>query len=198
MDIHTRLCADDPVASSDLAIAYLEPLAAWLRRTNPSLDPHLGDQAAEDAILSLIGKPRSFDPAKSPLDVYLRMSAKGDLRNALERERRHSSRRADLADVELRGAVGNLMQVERDPARIVEQESEWRDAREQSIPTAVEQALTPEERRVLSLMLDRERRTEVYARALGISAQPDGEQRQAVKRIKDRIKRRIKRARGGT
>jgi DNA-directed RNA polymerase specialized sigma24 family protein len=198
LDIHARLSADDPVAPSDLANAYLDVLAGWLRRANPRLDPHLCEQAAADAIISLIKNPHSFNPDKSPLDAYLRMSAQGDLHNALEREQRHRKRRESFEVVELHGAGGNLNQENNDPAAIVAREAEQRDALEQAIPRDMAQVFTRQEQLVVALMVQGERRTEAYAQVLDISSLPEADQRNAVKRVKDRIKKRLQRARGGT
>jgi hypothetical protein len=193
--IHARLCEDDPVAPSDLAIAYLDVLTHWLVTTHPRVDPHLCGQAAEDAILALIKNPHSFKSDKSPLDAYLRMSARADLRNALGRERRHSDRREQLEVVELFGLGGNPGQ-EDDPARIVEREVDDLDARGRAILPEIIQAFSGEEQRVFELMLAGERRTSAYARMLGLADLPELDQRIAVKRVKDRIKRRLQRARG--
>lgn len=198
LEIHQRLCQDDPVAPSDLAVHYLDPLAEWVARTNPRIDPHLCDQAAEDAILALIRNPRAFDPAKGALDAYLRMSAQGDLRNALERERRHSQRRERLEVVELFGGDGNLGQDESDPALIVERDEADRETRMQTISLGEDATFTPEELGVYELMRQGERRTAAFAAVLGIGHLDELEQRREVKRVKDRIKRRLQRARGRT
>lgn len=197
-DIYARLCQDDPVASSDLAIAYLDPLAAWLLRTNPRIDPHLSEQAAEDAILALIKNPRSYRPEKGSLDAYLRMSAQGDLRNALEKEERHRARRVDLEVVELFGPDRNLMVEEADPALIVERENDEREVAMQTLASQTERSFTLEEERVFSLLAQGERSTATFAQALGIADLSEGDQRREVKRVKDRIKRRLQRTRGKT
>jgi RNA polymerase sigma-70 factor (ECF subfamily) len=194
--IHARLCADDPVAPADLANAYLDDLTNWLITTHPQVDPHLCCQAAEDAILSLIKNPHSFKPDKSQLDTYLRMSARADLRNALGRERRHSKRREKLEVVELASSGRNPHQEEGDPALVVEREEEGREALARAVSLDIEQGFTREEQRVFELMLKGERRTDAFARALAIADLPERHQRKEVKRIKDRIKRRIQRARG--
>jgi len=53
--------------------------------------------------------------------------------------------------------------------------------------------LSDGEARVLDLMLDGERRTPAFAAALGISHLPVREQRQEVKKVKDKLKMRLKR-----
>ena len=57
-------------------------------------------------------------------------------------------------------------------------------------------ALPATDRRVFDLMFIGERDTAVFAYALGLTERPPGEQFDAVKRAKDRIKARLKRAGG--
>jgi RNA polymerase sigma-70 factor, ECF subfamily len=196
-DIHRRLLEGDPVAASELAAACLDPLADWLRGRNPRIAPDVCDTAAEDALLALIKAPSSYKPDRLPLDAYLRMSASGDLKNALAKDRRRSSREAV---VELSSLGGNLLRDDDgDPAKIVE----LRDAvaraardRERAAPTSFRDALTPEERAVYDLMRMNERRTATYARALHIAHLAPDEQRRLVKRAKDRLKKRLERMGG--
>jgi hypothetical protein len=62
------------------------------------------------------------------------------------------------------------------------------------LPAAVQATFTPEEQQVRELMWRREYKTAVYAAVLHIADRPVEEQRQEVKRVKDRIKKRLKRA----
>lgn len=195
--LHARLLAGDVTASSDLAAAYLEPLVTWLLRHNPTLDPHLCETAADDAILALIANPSGYTPQKMGLQAYLRMSASGDLKNALRREARHGRGRARLDAVELSPELGKYVQdAGADPARIVE----GREAvielidRRRRVPRAVRALLTDAERRALALLLEGERRTAMYAAALDIADLTPAEQRREVKRVKDRLKKRLTRS----
>jgi Sigma-70 region 2 len=201
--LHARLLAtNDPVASSDLVVAYLDRLAGLLERLNPRVDSHMCQDAAEDAILALIKNPGSYDPNKMSLEAYLRMSAKGDLRNVQHKEARHATRRADLEDVELLSTVRNKQQdADDDPIHILirrEEEEEAMHARPVSpVPESVLLGLSAEETSVLKLMRRRERKTVIYARALGIVDQPFDEQKRIVKRAKDKLWKRMQRAGGG-
>src|SRR5437667_7528373 len=86
--LYRRLLESDPTAPNDLAEALLEPLMLWLSERHRHTHPDLIAQAADDALLNLFRKPSSYDPEKGSLEGYLRMSAEGDLRNLLARERR--------------------------------------------------------------------------------------------------------------
>jgi hypothetical protein len=181
------------VAPARFAEAYLDVLAEWLLHRNPGIDAHLCDTAAEDAIISLISVPLQYDAQRGALDAYLRMAAQGDLRNLLEKERRHSSRRTNLEPVEFPGRDRNNEQdAEFDLVEAWDdEESELlKDVRERMMST-----FTPGEQRTLLLMIEGERKTAVYAQALGIADLPELEQRRQVKQAKDRITKRLRRAR---
>lgn len=193
--LHRRLLDGDPVAPSDLAVEYLDGLAEWLLERNPSIEPHLCETAAADAILALAKNPASYRPEHSSLTSYLRMSAFGDLKNLLAKECRH---RGSETVVELSALDGKYVRDDAsDPARLAEEHEEARRIarlRNDVIPREVQAGLTAEEREVLELMMDGERKTEPYARALRIVHLPADQQRRDVKRVKDRLMKRIRRA----
>lgn len=197
--LHQRLLDGDPVASSDLAVAYLDWLAAWLARTNPRDERHLCDTAAEDAILGLSKRPAAYDPERLGLEAYLRMAATRDLQNLRSRERRHSRHRADLDAVELSPDAGKYLWDEAgDPARIVERREEAMANETVLAPrlAAAREGLSEAEAWALELLRQGERKTAPYAAALGITHLPLAEQRQQVKRVKDKLKKRLERAGG--
>lgn len=181
-DLLRRLLDGDPVAPSDFAAAYLDPLIAFLRATQRGAHEHDLVTAAEDAVLSVLRRPTVYDPSRSDLPAFLRMAALGDLRNFLERESRHHRQREDRDCVELPADGGN-------------------DSPDDELPSfdhpalaEVVAALDPVERQVFDLMRSGERKTEAFAEALGLGDRPADEQAREVKRAKDRIKQRLKRA----
>lgn len=197
VEIFERLLADDPTASSDLALGYLNPLSNWLIRRNPRVEPHICAEAAENAILTLIKNPSTYKPERLTLSAYLRLSASGDLKNLLQAERRHSSRRANLDAVELSPAMRKyLWDEDADPALLVERplDDVAENRQPVAVPPSVRDKLTSEEMKVLELMQLGERKTEAYVVALGIADQSVEEQRREVKRLKDRLKKRLERA----
>jgi hypothetical protein len=196
-ELHRRLLGRDPVAPSDVAAAYLEPLARWLARCHPQVDRSDCDTAAEDAILSLLKHPESYDRGGMLLEAYLRMAARRDLQNARRSEGRHAIRRADWGAVELSPFVGKyLMDADADPARIVELREMIEEIvrKRPRMPAAVLAGLPPGEMQALGLVECGERRTGLYAVALDITHLPLEQQRAEVKRVKDRLKARLKRA----
>ena len=145
--------------------------------------------------MALIKNPKSYERSRQSLKVYLQISATGDLRNALRAENRHKQRRAEFHNVELFPVVGNLVLETADPALVHELKETLEEAlSSHSIPQPVRAGLTPQETRVIGLMHQGERRTEVFAQVLGVGHLTPALQRKEVKRAKDRLKRRLERA----
>ena len=186
--IHQRLLAGDPIASAELVAAYLESLVRWLQQRYPSVpDEHLIYDAATDTLLDYSERPGRFDPTRSSLLSYLRMSAHRDLLNALQKERRRQQRQQRVqqhlraASVELQGSDGNRGQEEDDTSVAVD------DLRQR-----VFQVVTNvRDRQLLHLILAGERQTKHYAAVLGIQDLDQTAQRRIVKRHKDRLKKQL-------
>jgi RNA polymerase sigma factor (sigma-70 family) len=194
-DVHRRLMERDPTAPADLASALLEPLIHWLAETNPRVDPDLLCEAADEAVLALIHHPSSYKPEKGlALERYLRMSAQGDLRNLLRRDRPHQ-KRVPWEVVELSEEHGNYLGQEDDPSLPLVLEEE-RQRLQAVIPGSVREGLSEGELRALDLLQQQERRTAAYAEALGITERPTEEQKKIVKQVKDKLSKRLERAKG--
>lgn len=186
--LHARLLGRDPSASSDLAVRYLEPLITSLRRTFPGVEAALLETAAIDVVLDLAERPEQYDPDRAALPAYLRMAAKGDVLNALERERRRAGRLAPLEDVELRSPARNTQWADAsDPIDAVS------DALGGEVIASLRSYFDEREWEVVQLMTEGERRTEVFAGLLGLHDRPRAEQACEVKRVKDRLKKRLQR-----
>lgn len=187
--LHRRLVEDDPVAPAELAATYLASLFNWLKNRNRQVDEHLCEEAAEDALLVLIRNPASYHPDKRSLEAYLRMSGQGDLRNRLRKERKYLQRHRSWDDVELHKEAGKYHGAE-NPVP----DGDEKPIRLESIVTQENEKLSEPERRVMDLLQKGERRTAVFAEAFGVSHLPLQEQRREVKRVKDRLKIRLRRA----
>ncbi len=189
--LHLRLCADDPVAPSDLCRAYVAPLCACLGRHYRGADADLVQSAVHDAVLRYLQRPQVYDPGRADLATYLRVLARGALFKLFRREKRHQQGRLPWPVVELGQEQGNISGRDDDPSRELERAE--LTARWQALLAAVREGLTPEEGRVLDLMLAGERDTRRFAAALGLEGLPAAEQARAVKRVKDRIGKRLER-----
>jgi plasmid stabilization system protein ParE len=191
--LHQRLLARDPTASNDLADAYLETLVVWLGETDAGAPEDARIEAAEDAILALIRNPESYCPERQTLEVYLRLSARGDLRNLLRNERRHNKGRTPWNRVELLPDAGKYLGRDDDPAlplRLAEE----RQSIAAAVPDSVRGGLSETDQNALELILHKERSTSVFAKLYGLLHLSAKEQRSEVKRHKDRLKNILKRA----
>jgi hypothetical protein len=189
--LHKRLVDGDVTASGEIAKVFFDALIKWLIETNSSTVPEeLCVEAAEEAWIALVKNPSSFKPDKPKrLGEYLCMSAQGDLRNLLRKEGRHRGK--SLEAVQLSVNDGKYLETVDDPSlplRIHEAEQ----AREGIIPI-VRDGLSEGETRVFDLMMQGERKTTIYAQALGIDHLPKKEKSTEVNRVKNKIKKRIKR-----
>lgn len=189
-EIHQRLGDGDPAASMLIAEKYLSGILDQLERRYPNLgDPALVEDAVHTAFINYFRRPDTYDPAKSSLRSFLFMAATGDLRNLLQQERRRQARqpvRMDVEDSEARAEY--YMDHTTNPDRLDFDDSRLSDAIRNVLPDPIDQ-------RMVMLMMDDERKTAVYAQVLGITALSRKEQEAVVKRHKDRIKKRLQRAR---
>jgi hypothetical protein len=191
--LYRRLLERDPVGPADFAAAFLQPLIAWLQTAHSSADPMACAEAAGEAIVGFLNNPARYDPQRLGVEAFLRMAAQRDLRNLLRKERRHQKNRRNWNVVEQAPEDGKYLRRDDDPSLPLQIEE---TRQQQALPVAVRQQLTEVEERVWEQMQQGERRNSVFAIILGITHLPDGEQRREVKRVKDRLNKRMERAGG--
>ncbi len=185
-----KLLSGDPTATADLFTAFYTPLFNWLQINNRSVDEQMNHDAVTVALVSLMKNPQSFKPEMGKsLKSYLMMSAVGDLKNLLRGEKKHQFGRISFEDVELGDDAGNTT------SRDLElyEEAEWVEA---TILVHVKDGLSPEELAGLDVYLAGEKSTEAFAAVLKLDERSAEECEATVKKFKDKIKLRIKRARG--
>lgn len=174
-----NLVAGMPTAENQAALLFLHPLTDYLRCANRGAPPELCEDAATEALMELIRAPRRFDPARMNLERFLKMAARNDLKNLLEKERR-AARAISLDSVEYDPPARNEK---------CDTESPWADPRLAAEIAAFDAA----DRIVFDLMCAGVSDTEACAAALGLTE--TGAARVAVvKRLKDKVKARLKRA----
>jgi hypothetical protein len=189
--LHNNLLAGDPTAPAQIAEAYLPLLVARLARMFPHLpDPAFVEDAVHTALINYFGNPQSYNPQKLSLLSYLLMAARGDLLNLIDREQhRYTKRQIPLDVVEL-GTVDSehWIDKEADPANRDLDPDEFEARLAGVLPD-------PRDRAIAHLMMDDVRSTMEYAYVLEAANLPLPEQRALVKRHKDRIIKRLQRAR---
>ena len=185
--IHKRLKAGDPTATAELAENALDLLCHHLRCRFPvTRDQDFIDDAATETLVSYMKRPDQYNPLKMKLRGYLEMAAEADLQNAFDKEKRRREREPHDSGVELSEIVGKESSGE----------GEAEDCEAGELTRAVCGLFKdPADQQLARLVIERERSTEKFAAVLGITHLPVAEQRQIVKRRKDRIKK-ILHARG--
>lgn len=174
-ELLTQLNTGTPTAREEIAARFLPLLTQFLERAFPHAAEHYGD-AADRALMDFLCFPARFDPARSGLGTYLRMAARGDLANLVEQERR--ARRGFSLD-----AV----------AEPVDRRNIMRDEELDPRLVAALKTLDAAEQTAFELMSDGIRETPAFVNHLGLAHLTAGEQVVAVKRIKDRVKKRLAR-----
>jgi DNA-directed RNA polymerase specialized sigma24 family protein len=179
-----RLVAD-PDTGTAFVDAVHRPLVAALAGRQRNAHPDDVYTAASNALLWFLEHADRYDPDQSPLRSFMLLVAERRLLNVIASEARHRRRTIsgdfveDLADERNDG-------VDDDPLSFDRPELQ-----------PVIAALSDVERRVLDLMRGGERDTPVFAEVLGITDGSADEQRHEVKKVKDRIIARLRRAAGG-
>ena len=186
LELHNRLLSDDPVATEEIFNIVAPELERHLRLRFPSLaagvDPDIYVSAVYEALTDYFKNPGKYDSSRSGLVTYLRLAARRDMQNLLRKESRHVTGRISLESVEFSRSDGN------DISERVADDLDF-----QRLVEDLAQRMTSEERAVFSLMLEGERSTEAAAEAMGMGHLPPEDRARDVKRVKDRIKKRIQR-----
>ena len=154
---------------------------------------NLVDTAVTDAVLNYLDNPAQFEKKKKTLLRYLLMSAKGDLLNTikpskLDENSTHLNEDVEFGDSFTEETIeGHVASAKID----VEIEVENRMS---SVHSRINE-LFPEQkdREFVVMMMNGVRDTEEFAKILGIEQLNSSQQRDIVKRHKDRIKKVITR-----
>lgn len=190
--LHRRLLAGDRIASEEVIglvlLSLIQEVSSKFRQT----DEQIIWNGVSDAVLDYCARPQQFDESRSvPLDRFLQKAAWRNVANSLRGENRQKAREEKAGQeyvasvVELDPVVGNLLQQEENVRRHQQQTK------------LMNTFQNPKDQQIMVLRLEGERRTEAFAKILGISHQPMDVQRREVKRAKDRIDKILRRHTGG-
>jgi hypothetical protein len=175
--LNKRLVDGDPTATAEAIETLLGPLTEELTEKNSKrVDPHMLQDAAEDALLKYVKNPTMYRPSRLGLFGYLTMAAQGDLKNELAKLERRRKNEKPLKNVEVEDRRGN------------------EEVEDPDLGSGLEKIFDdPRDLEIARLIADKERSTVRYAAVLGLSDRPAEEQRREVKREKDRVKKRMQR-----
>jgi len=189
--LHRRILESDTTAQSELAELIFNELVGIVRNKFPRQEHYeIVVDGCTDAFLNYVERPSQYNPEKGlSLVSYLVMSAKGDVLNYFQRLKRQHSRELQAENVELIPFTrNNNVSVMLDTVLI-----------ESEVDTVIKElCLSLQERECLNLMIAGIRNATEFSKVLGIEHLDSGAVRREVKRMKDRIKKRIERHRSQT
>jgi RNA polymerase sigma-70 factor (ECF subfamily) len=189
--LHLRLITRSPTAPAELFyyITNKNNIISLFQRMYPKIDKEELWDIVTDAILGIIDEPDKYKPQKGSLLSFIKMDIEGDIKNFLaKRERREKKGKIT---VELCEITGNTVE------RIDSPEDQLikRETLDQLHRTVNRIFPDDADREMADLILEGERKTEIFAKILKITDWPIEKQEREVKRHKDRIKKRMKRDR---
>lgn len=177
--LHARTRLGDESAREQILTLALPDLTRRLHQRFRRAPQDLVADAVEDALLDYVSDPSRFDMRRQvPLLAFLLQAAARNLINRLESERRSQNRQIRYAS----DAAARI--ADRGTSHGLEF---WQTLSANDVTT------DEGERQAFELWRGGERRTEAFARVLGMSDRSLSEQTQAVKRFKDRLIKRIRR-----
>lgn len=191
-ELHKKILAGDVTANSEMAEMVLPILTLRLAKIFPAIyDDHLIDTAVTDAVLSYFENPAQYQEQKKSLLGYLLMSARGDLLNIIRPKKVDEKLTSLNEDVEFGDSsteddIGGFVAIAE-----VDVEAEVQN-RMSSVHSRINELFSePKDREFVTMMMNGIRNTEEYANVLGIEHLSCSQQRDIVKRHKDRIKKTV-------
>ncbi len=186
---YQSLLGNSPTAFAEICERILPHLVAFLRNQFPQQASHHLEMVAIDVLLRFRAEPKKYDPQKLNLAAYLRMAARGDMLNLLDKNRRRERRLAALEDLSIEPMENSID----DHFALDEWLAQYTDLSHKEVLAALEAELAPQDIDVLMLMLEGVRETDRYAQVMGIANQDKNTRRREVKRTKDRLIKQLRR-----
>ncbi|MBE2224987.1 MAG: hypothetical protein IAF02_25835, partial [Anaerolineae bacterium] len=183
---------NDVTAFAELSEFALPHLVGFLQQQFPTQEVHQVEITAIDTLMAYQMLPNKYNADKLSLFAYLRMAARGDMLNAIDKEARRAQRNQPIDDPMLQSQLPSL-----DLLTQTGELDEWLETHTKLSRTELLQKLDADldktDKEMLLLMFDGVRDTARYAAVLDISHLPQPEQQAEVKRAKDRLQKRLQR-----
>jgi DNA-directed RNA polymerase specialized sigma24 family protein len=189
---HQRLLRNDPTVFAELCETALPHLVSFLRDQFPQQGAHDVEIVAIDALMQFRSEVVKYDSQKLSLFAYLRMAARGDMLNLIDKHRRHDGRLVDLDNTTVLNAVPDTGGLE-SHFELDLWLQEHTDLPRQELYDRLAGELETADKEILTLILDGVRATADYAAVMGIAHLHESEQKLEVKRAKDRILKKLRR-----
>jgi hypothetical protein len=147
---------------------------------------------AIDALMQFRSEVVKYDSQKLSLFAYLRMAARGDMLNLIDKHRRRDGRLVDLESTTVLNAVPDTGGLE-SHFELDLWLQDRTDLPRQELYDRLAGELETADKEILTLILDGVRATADYAAVMGIEHLDEAEQKLEVKRAKDRILKKLRR-----
>jgi DNA-directed RNA polymerase specialized sigma24 family protein len=192
-DLHRRVLNRDPTAKADVFETLLDPLIDSLGYRWPGLrgEDQLRDNAI-DSVFNYLAAPERYDPKRCSLLTYLRMDAHNDLINAY-RSPAQAVKVVPLPE-ESHSGVRDGRRLRKVDSALISTDSYPSDSPLAGLVRQVVDAFPDKhDREIVTLLMQGQRSTTIYAQVLGLSGLSASEQEKRVNREKDRIRKRLRR-----
>lgn len=181
------------MARNDLALAKLfdelgvhivVTLKKWYEKVS-SMDEALILEAVNEAFWGYYKNPETYNPNQNSLLRFLEIAAERDLKNILEREKKHFNKKNVPENVELAESFWNRIKRNNQSTDgdLIQQEALKEIDAELSKHFKTEQDIA-----IAKCILTGERKTEIFSKLLDMEMLDLVEQKKQVKKHKDRIK----------
>ena len=189
---HQRILSEEATAFAELCEIALPHLVEFLKSGYPNVENHVHEMVAIDTLLAYHDDPGRYDPNQLSLFAYLRMDARGDLLNAMDKKQRQEKR---LVNIEAPDIQTNLPKngLLTDTGKLEEWLEEHTRLSRMDIMRLLEEELDDVDQQMLLLMLEGVRDTEAFAAIMDISHLDIETKRLEVKRAKDRLNKKLRR-----
>jgi len=190
IEIHSLILTGDALALSRLFDLYGSYLIKVIKRRYPKCaksDSALILEAVNEGLFGYFRNPKTFNPSLSSLKRFLEVASERDLQNLLTKHAKHVKGRIEVSeDVELEENFWNRVKksngstdgqlIDEESLRLVNSELEKHFDNQIDVEMA-------------KLVLAAERETEAFAALLDLEDLSVEQQREEVKRNKDRVKK---------
>lgn len=190
--LHQRILREDPTAFAELCEEALPHLVAFLRQRFSQSDGDLHEMTAVDCLLQYHARPEQYDTNKLSLFSFLRMAARNDLLNLLDKYGRQNKRLLNIDDP----GVQALLPAEdtiAEAGRLDDWLAQHTTLSRQQLLQALDGELTRTDKELILMMFDGVRDSRHYAFVMGLTDLDTGQQRVEVKRAKDRLTKKLQR-----
>lgn len=185
--------SNSPTAFAQLSELALPHLINFLRKEFHQVEIHLVETAVIDCLLSYHAAPQKYNPDKLTLFAYLRMAARHDLLNAIDRSNRLKRPLLDIDQLAVQSELATESWPPSDSFHIEQWVKDETDLSQQALLHAFEAELESRDRQLFLLILNGVRESNPYAEIMQLENRPLSEQRREVKRVKDRLIKKLTR-----